>query len=98
MRCRLCNSEIDEDSKFCKFCGNEQPDYHLPTFKAFLHKIMNDNVRIYVAIFGSIMYTPLFIFIVSIFTKDPLLVIGITLAIDLLIFVITMSKTFDDQF
>ena len=98
MRCRLCNKEIDEDSKFCEFCGYEQPDeYHLSTFKAFLKKNDKCVTRILVGIVGSLMYMiPLALFLF--FYIRNVFSLGVPLAIAFLLFVYTLSKEVDDQF
>lgn len=94
MRCRLCYKEIDDDSKFCRFCGYEQSDYHYPTFKAFLKKVTRDKrfIRMLTGMIGGFFWCILIYVILLLFTKSQTASLSVAIAINLLIIIGVISK------
>lgn len=98
MHCTFCNKEIDEDSKFCEFCGYKQPDeYHLLTFSALIKKNERCISRVLSGIIPLMYMFPLSV-LLSIFTQNKLFSLGIPLAIVFLWSVYLASKKADNQF
>lgn len=94
MHCRLCYKEIDDDSKFCRFCGHEQSDYHFPTFTAFFKKVTTDKrfIRMLIGIIGGFFWGTLIYIILLLFTKSQTASMSVAIAINLLIFIGIISK------